>query len=93
MSWITYTVTAESGTIFTHFTKLKNLTEAQAEWEQEFNQKAKSIVLDDDTEVDFSELFEVVPELEPHISAFVEDRAWYEECLAEVQKMNEEAEA
>ncbi|MBD1908339.1 MULTISPECIES: hypothetical protein [Cyanophyceae] len=93
MTWISYTITAESGTTFTHFTKLENLCEAQAEWEQEFKQKAASIALDDDTEVDFSDLFEVVSQVEHHVSALIEDRAWYEDFLAEAQKMNEETEA
>ena len=93
MTWISYTITAESGTTFTHPSKLENLREAQAEWEAKFNQKATSIALDDDTEVDFSDLFEVVPQVEHHVSALIEDRAWYEDFLAEAQKMNEETEA
>lgn len=105
--WITYTVVTQSGTTFTHFTKLGNLDEAQAEWEQEFNQKATSIMLDaydsepdfsdwfedDDSEPDFSDWLEVVPQVEYHVSELIEDRAWYEDFLAEVQKMNEETEA
>ena len=93
MTWISYTITAESGTTFTHPSKLENIREAQAEWEKKFNQKATSIALDDDTELDFSDLFEVVPQVEHHVSALIEDRAWYEEFLAKVQKMNEETEA
>ncbi len=94
MTWISYKITAESGTTFTHPSKLENLREAQAEWEKKFNQKAVAIKLDDDdTELDFSDLFEVVPQVEHHVSALIEDRAWYEEFLAEAQKMNEETEA
>ena len=93
MTWISYKIVAESGTTFTHPSKLENLSEAQAEWEQEFNQKAASIALDDDTEADFSDLFAVVPQVEHHVSALIEDRAWYEDFLAEAQKMNEETEA
>jgi hypothetical protein len=94
MTWISYKITAESGTTFTHPSKLENLREAQAEWEKKFNQKAVAIKLDDDdTELDFSDLFEVVPQVEYHVSALIEDRAWYEEFLAEAQKMNEETEA
>lgn len=59
MTWITYKVIAASGTKFTHFSRLNNLGEAQAEWEKKFNQKATSIALDDDdTELDFSDLFD-----------------------------------
>ena len=93
MTWISYKIVAESGTTFTHPSKLENLSEAQAEWEQEFKQKAASIALDDDTEVDFSDLFEVVTQVEHHVSALIEDRAWYEDFLAEAQKMNRETEA
>ena len=94
MTWISYTITAESGTTFTHFSKLENLCEAQAEWEKKFNQKAVVIKLDDDdTELDFSDLSEVVPQVEYHVSSLIEDRAWYEDFLAEAQKMNEETEA
>ncbi|MBD1907884.1 hypothetical protein NDI37_26815 [Funiculus sociatus GB2-A5] len=94
MSWLSYKITAESGTTFTHPSKLENLREAQAEWEQEFNQKAASIALDDDDpELDFSDLFEVIPQVEYHVSALIEDRAWYEDFLAEAQNMNEETEA
>ena len=61
MTWITYTITAESGATFTHFTELENLSEAQAEWEQDFNQKATSIALDvDNIEFDFTDLFDEV---------------------------------
>ncbi len=57
--WITYTVTSESGRTFTHFSKLVNTDEARSEWEQEFNQKATSIVLNtEDFELDFSDLFD-----------------------------------
>ncbi|MBD1926498.1 hypothetical protein H6F74_09610 [Trichocoleus sp. FACHB-90] len=57
--WNTYKVVAESSTTFTHFSRSENLAEAQMEWEQKFNQKATSIVLDeDDTELDFSDLFD-----------------------------------
>ena len=93
MTWISYKITAESGTTFTHPSKLENLREAQAEWEKKFNQKAASIALDDDTEADFSDLFAVVPQVEHHVSALIEDRAWYEDFLAEVQNMNREIEA
>ncbi len=94
MTWISYTITAESGTTFTHFTKLENLSEAKAEWEAKFNQKAVAIEIDDDdTELDFSDLAEIIPQVEYHVSALIEDRAWYEEFLAEAQKMNEETEA
>jgi hypothetical protein len=94
MSWLSYKITAESGTTFTHPSKLENLREAQAEWEAKFNQKAAVIEIDDDDiELDFSDLFEAVPEVEVHLSALIEDRAWYEEFLAEAQKMNEETEA
>ena len=56
--WITYTVTSESGIKFTHFSRSENLDEARSEWEKKFNQKATSIALDDDdTELDFSDLF------------------------------------
>ena len=48
---------------------------------------------DDEDDVDSSDLFEVVPQVEHHVSALIEDRAWYEDFLAEVQKMNEETEA
>ncbi len=59
MSWISYKITAESGMKFTHFSKLETLSEAQMEWEAKFNQKAASIALDDDdTELDFSDLFD-----------------------------------
>ena len=94
MTWISYKITAESGTTCTHPSKLENLREAQAEWEAKFNQKAAAIELDDDdTELDFSDLFEVIPQVEYHVSALIEDRAWYEDFLAEAQKMNEETEA
>jgi hypothetical protein len=59
MSWITYKVQAQSGATFTHFSRITNPTEAQSEWEEKFNQKAKSIALDDDdTELDFSDLLD-----------------------------------
>jgi len=94
MSWISYKITAESGTTFTHPSKLENLCEAKAEWEKKFNQKATSIALDDDDiELDFSDLFEAISEVEVHVSALIEDRAWYEDFLAEVQNMNREIEA
>ncbi|MBD2007084.1 MULTISPECIES: hypothetical protein [Cyanophyceae] len=94
MTWITYTITAESGTTFTHPSKLENLREAKAEWEAKFNQRAVAIEIDDDdTELDFSNLFEVIPQVEYHVSALIEDRAWYEEFLAEAQNMNGETEA
>ncbi|MBD1833349.1 hypothetical protein H6F61_11835 [Cyanobacteria bacterium FACHB-472] len=63
MSWITYKLVAASGTKFTHFSKLNNLSEAQLEWEKKFGQKAVNIELDkDDSELDFSDLFEAIPE-------------------------------
>ncbi len=59
MTWITYKVEAQSGTTFTHFSRLTDLKKAQKEWEVKFNQKAKSIALDDDKEeFDFSDLFD-----------------------------------
>lgn len=59
MSWITYKVEAQSGTTFTHFSRITNLKEAQLEWEKKFNQRAKTITIDDDEEeLDFSDLFE-----------------------------------
>ena len=48
---------------------------------------------DNEDDVDFSDLFEVVPQVEYHVSSLIEDRAWYEDFLAEAQKMNEETEA
>ena len=48
---------------------------------------------DDEDDVDFSDLFEVIPQVEHHVSALIEDRAWYEDFLAEAQNMNEETEA
>lgn len=52
--WKTYNITAESGTEFTHFSKLTSLSEAQAEWERKFNQKAYKISVEpDDEELDF----------------------------------------
>ena len=85
MTWISYKIVAESGTTFTHLTKLENLCEAQAEWEAKFNQKAVAIEIDDDDiELDFSDLFEVVSQVEYHVSALIEDRAWYEEFLEDV---------
>ncbi|MBD1835375.1 hypothetical protein H6F61_22480 [Cyanobacteria bacterium FACHB-472] len=63
MSWMTYKLVAASGTKFTHFSKLNNLCEAQLEWEKKFGQKAVNIELDeDDSELDFSDLFEAIPE-------------------------------
>ena len=87
MTWISYKITAESGTTFTHPSKLENLRKAQAEWEKKFNQKAVAIKLDDDdTELDFSDLFEVIPEIERHVSALIEQQSCYEAFVAEVQK-------
>jgi hypothetical protein len=58
MTWITYKVQAQSGTTFTHFSRLTNLEEAKREWEEKFRQKAKTIALDDNKEeFDFSDLF------------------------------------
>ncbi len=94
MTWISYKIIAESGTTFTHPSKLENLREAQAEWEAKFNQKAVAIEIDnDDTELDFPDLSEIIPQVEHHVSPLIEDRAWYEDFLAEAQKMNREAEA
>ncbi|MEW6498632.1 MAG: hypothetical protein AB1589_39960 [Cyanobacteriota bacterium] len=59
MSWITYKITSETHVEFTHFSKLNNLGDAQAEWEMKFRQKAISVVLDsDNNEIDLSDLFE-----------------------------------
>jgi hypothetical protein len=60
---------------------------ADMDWEKAFDD------CDDGGDVDFSDLFEVVPQVEHHVSALIEDRAWYEDFLAEAQKMNEEKEA
>ncbi len=59
MNWISYKVEAQSGTVFTHFSRISDIKEAQTEWEEKFGQKAKSIALDDsDTNLDFSDLFD-----------------------------------
>ena len=59
MTWITYKVEAQSGTVFTHFSRTSDLEKAQSEWEEKFSQKAESIALDDDdTDLDFSDLFD-----------------------------------
>lgn len=85
--WTTYKVIAEPGTEFTHFSRSEKLNEAQAEWEKKFNQKATSIELDnDDSELDFSDLFQAIPEMESHISALIEERACYDDFVAEVQQ-------
>lgn len=87
MSWISYKIVAASGTNFTHFSQLENLTEAQAEWEKKFNQKAVSIAPDDDdTELDFSDLFEVVPEIDRHVSALINGEVRYDDFVAEVER-------
>ncbi|MBD1903881.1 hypothetical protein NDI44_27235 [Trichocoleus sp. DQ-A3] len=59
MTWLTYKVEAQSETTFTHFSRNSDLKKAQKEWEKKFNQKAKSIALDNDnTEFNFSDLFD-----------------------------------
>jgi len=59
MTWISYKITAESATTFTHPSKLEKLPEAQAEWEKKFKSQATSIAFDDDdAELDFSDLFD-----------------------------------
>ncbi|MBD1935617.1 MULTISPECIES: hypothetical protein [Cyanophyceae] len=57
------------------------------EWEQKFNQKAIEVALDDDeSELDFSDLFEAIPKMKHYISALINGEASYDHFLVEVER-------